>query len=51
VDSGPTVTEFRGLTLTVAIGKKELPTKFTSKAGDGVFVVVFKHEGASKDEK
>jgi RNA polymerase sigma factor (sigma-70 family) len=40
-----------GDTLTVAIGKKELPTKFTTKAGDGVFVAVFKREGASKDGK
>ena len=34
-----------GDTLTIAIGKKGLPTEFKTKEGDGVVVVVFKREG------
>jgi RNA polymerase sigma factor (sigma-70 family) len=37
-----------GDTLTLAVGKKDLPTKFTTKEGDGVLVVVFKREGGAK---
>jgi uncharacterized protein (TIGR03067 family) len=37
-----------GDTLTLAMGKKDLPTKFTTKEGDGVVVFVFKREGGAK---
>ncbi len=40
-----------GATLTIAIGKKELPSEFKTKDGDGVVVVVFKREGRTPEKE
>jgi RNA polymerase sigma factor (sigma-70 family) len=40
--------KIEGDTLTVAIGKKELPTEFKTQEGNGVIVVVFKREGKAE---
>jgi RNA polymerase sigma factor (sigma-70 family) len=43
--------KIEGDTLMIAMGKRELPTKFTTTEGDGVVVAVFKREGAAKEKK
>jgi RNA polymerase sigma factor (sigma-70 family) len=40
----------KGDVLTLAIGKKGLPTEFKTKEGDGVLVAVFKREGRREEK-
>jgi hypothetical protein len=43
--------QVEGDTLRIAIGKREFPTKLTTKEGDGAVVAIFKREGGAAKEK